>query len=617
MGNNNQGNNNTDCSRGGGKNGNENDSNGKNARKFRSRDWFDNPDHIDLTALYLERFMNHGTTPEELQSGKPIIGIAQSGSDLNPCNRIHLDLLGRIRDGIRDGGGIPLSFPTHPTFENCKRPTAALDRNLAYLGLVEILNGYPLDAVVLTTGCDKTTPFMLMAAITVDIPAIVLSGGPMLDGWHEGRLVGSGTVIWKSRHDLAAGLIDERTFMERAAQSAPSPGHCNTMGTALTMNSLAEAMGMSLSGCASIPAPYRERGQMAYKTGKRIVEMAHEDLKPSDIIGEKAIANAIVTNSALGGSTNAQPHITAIARHAGVSIGRKDWQTLGLDVPLLANVQPAGEYLGESFHRAGGVPALMSELLKAGKIDGSAPTVSGKTLGENLENCHVLDRKVIYSCSSPLKKRAGYMVLKGNMFEFAIMKTSVISEEFRKRYLERKGQEGVFKARAVVFESSEDYHERINDPALEIDENCMLVIRGAGPVGWPGSAEVVNMQPPEYLIRKGVSSLPTLGDGRQSGTSASPSILHVTPESAVGGNIGLLKTGDIICIDLNRQSCDMLVKKEEIERRRTKMQSRIPESQTPWQEIYRQTVGPLADGAVMEPALKYRRTSRKLPRHNH
>ncbi len=588
-----------------------------NGDKFRSRDWFDNPEHIDLTALYLERFMNYGTTLEELQSGRPIIGIAQSGSDLNPCNRIHLDLLSRIRDGIRDGGGIPIAFPTHPTFENCKRPTAALDRNLTYLGLVEILNGYPIDAVVLTTGCDKTTPSMLMAASTVDIPAIVLSGGPMLDGWHQGKLVGSGTVIWQSRRDLAAGLIDEKTFMERAAQSAPSLGHCNTMGTALTMNSLAEVLGMSLTGCASIPAPYRERGQMAYKTGQRIVAMAYEDLKPSNIISPASIRNAIIVNSALGGSTNAQPHIAAIARHAGIKIERDDWQTYGLDIPLLANVQPAGEYLGERFHRAGGVPAIMWELLKADKIDGSAASVTGKNLNDNLSGCEATDREVIYSYSKPIKERAGYVVLKGNMFDFAIMKTSVISDEFRQRYLSEKGNEGIFEAKAVVFEGSDDYHARINDPALNIDANTILVIRGAGPVGWPGSAEVVNMQPPEHLIRQGISSLPTLGDGRQSGTSDSPSILHATPESAVGGPLSLLKTGDIIRIDLNRQSCDMLVESDELEQRRKEYQPQIPESQTPWQEIYRQTVGPLADGGVIESAVKFRKTSRKLPRHNH
>lgn len=589
----------------------------KGAKQFRSRDWFDNPDHIDLTALYLERFMNYGLTPEELRSGKPIIGIAQSGSDLNPCNRIHLDLASRVRDGIRDAGGVPIVFPTHPTFENCKRPTAALDRNLAYLGLVEILNGYPIDAVVLMTGCDKTTPAMLMGASTVDIPAIVLSGGPMLDGWHQGQLVGSGTVIWQSRRDLAAGLIDEQTFMDRATESAPSLGHCNTMGTALTMNSLAEALGMSLTGCAAIPAPYRERGQMAYRTGRRIVEMAHEDLKPSDILTAASIRNAIVTNSALGGSTNAQPHIAAIARHAGIEINRSDWQTFGLEIPLLANVQPAGQYLGERFHRAGGVPAILWELLQAGKIDGSALTVAGQNLEENLQGRESSDREVIYSYQEPLKERAGYIVLSGNLFDFAIMKTSVISDEFRTRYLSEPGSNGVFEVRAVVFEGSEDYHARINDPALNIDTQTILVIRGAGPIGWPGAAEVVNMQPPEHLIKQGIVSLPTLGDGRQSGTSDSPSILHATPESAMNGGLSLLRTDDIIRIDLSKQRCDMLVEPEEIARRSAEAPPEVPANQTPWQQIYRETVGPLADGAVIETALDYRQTARKLPRHNH
>ena len=586
-------------------------------RRFRSRDWFDNPDHIDMTALYLERFMNYGTTPEELRSGKPIIGIAQTGSDINPCNRIHLDLVRRVRDGIRDAGGIPMEFPVHPTFENCKRPTAALDRNLGYLGLVEVLHGYPIDAVVLTTGCDKTTPMSLMAAATVDIPAIVLSGGPMLDGWHEGELVGSGTVIWQSRRKLAAGEIDEEEFLARATDSAPSLGHCNTMGTASTMNALAEALGMSLTGCAAIPAPYRERGQMAYRTGRRIVEMAFEDLRPSQILTREAVLNAIVTNAAIGGSTNAQPHLVAIARHAGVEITPDDWQAHGYDIPLLANVQPAGRFLGERFHRAGGVPAVMWELMQAGKLATGAPTVTGRTMGENLEGREASDREVILPYARPLRERAGFLVLKGNLFDFAIMKTSVISDDFRRRFLSDPLHEGVFEGRAVVFDGSEDYHARINDPALGIDERTILVIRGAGPVGWPGSAEVVNMQPPDALLRRGVTSLPTIGDGRQSGTSDSPSILNASPESAVGGGLAWLRTGDRIRIDLNARRCDMLVAEEVLESRRAEGIPPVPESQTPWQAIYRATVGQLSDGAVIEEALAFRQIARRPPRHNH
>jgi len=586
-------------------------------KRFRSRDWFDNPEHIDMTALYLERFMNYGTTPEELRSGKPIVGIAQTGSDINPCNRIHVDLAHRVRDGIRDAGGIPMEFPVHPTFENCKRPTAALDRNLAYLGLVEVLYGYPIDAVVLTTGCDKTTPMALMAAATVDIPAIVLSGGPMLDGWHEGELVGSGTVIWQSRRKLAAGEIDEEEFVARASDSAPSLGHCNTMGTASTMNALAEALGMSLTGCAAIPAPYRERGQIAYRTGRRIVEMAFEDLRPSRIITREAVLNAIATNSAIGGSTNAQPHLVAIARHAGVGISPDDWQIHGYDIPLLANVQPAGKYLGERFHRAGGVPAVMWELMRAGKIDGSAMTVTGKSMAENLEDREPRDREVILPYGRPLRERAGFLVLKGNLFDFAIMKTSVISDEFRQRFLSDPSHPGMFEGRAVVFDGSEDYHARINDPALEIDERTILVIRGAGPVGWPGSAEVVNMQPPDALLRQGVTSLPTIGDGRQSGTSDSPSILNASPESAVGGGLAYVRTGDRIRIDLNGRRCDMLVDEAELERRRAEGIPAVPESQTPWQVIYRATVGQLSQGAVIEDALAFRRISARPPRHNH
>jgi dihydroxyacid dehydratase/phosphogluconate dehydratase len=587
------------------------------ARPFRSREWFAAPGRSDMAALYLERFMNYGMTPGELSSGKPIIGIAQSGSDLAPCNRIHLELADRVRAGIRDAGGIPMEFPLHPIFENCRRPTAALDRNLAYLGLVEILNGYPIDAVVLTTGCDKTTPASIMAASTVDIPAITLSGGPMLDGWHEGELVGSGTVIWRSRRLLGAGEIDEEEFLRRAADSAPSAGHCNTMGTASTMNAVAEALGMCLPGNAAIPAPYRERGQMAYETGRRAVEIAYEDLRPSKILTRASFLNAIRVTTAIGGSSNAQPHIVAMARHAGVEIAPADWMEHGYDLPLLVNVQPAGEYLSERFHRAGGVPAVMWELLRAGALDGEALTVTGRSQAENLEGRETSDREIIYPFSAPLRERAGFLVLKGNLFDFAIMKTSVISTDFRARYLSEPGREGVFEGRAIVFDGSDDYHHRINEPALDIDEHCILVIRGAGPLGWPGSAEVVNMQPPDALLRRGITSLPTLGDGRQSGTSDSPSILNASPESAAGGGLAWLRTGDTIRIDLDRGTCDALVDGDEIARRKSEAPPPIPESNTPWEELYREKTGQLAEGGVLDFAVKYRGTSAKTPRHNH
>ncbi|MDK6076697.1 IlvD/Edd family dehydratase [Massilia varians] len=586
-------------------------------RRFRSQDWFDNPERIDMTALYLERFMNYGITPDELRSGKPIIGIAQSGSDIAPCNRIHLDLAKRVRDGIRDAGGIPMEFPLHPIFENCRRPTAALDRNLAYLGLVEILHGYPIDAVVLTTGCDKTTPAQLMAAATVDIPAIVLSGGPMLDGWFEGELAGSGAAVWKGRRRLAAGEIDEEKFIQIATASAPSAGHCNTMGTASTMNAVAEALGMSLTGCSAIPAPYRERGQMAYDTGRRIVELAHADVRPSTILTREAFLDAIVVNAAIGGSSNAQPHIVAMARHAGVEITPEDWMEYGYDVPLLLNMQPAGKYLGERFHRAGGVPAIMWELEQQGLLRSQRPTVTGKTMAENLVDKESWDREMIRPFADPLKPSAGFMVLKGNLFDFAIMKTSVISPAFRERYLSEPGAENRFECRVVVFDGSDDYHHRINDPALEIDERTMLVIRGSGPIGWPGSAEVVNMQPPDALIKRGIMALPTLGDGRQSGTSDSPSILNASPESAAGGNLALLRTGDIVRVDLNAGRCDVLISSEEMEARRRNDPPAIPPNQTPWQQIYRATVGQLHTGACMELALPYRGVGHDMPRHNH
>jgi dihydroxy-acid dehydratase len=592
-------------------------------RSLRSQLWFDNPDNPGMTALYLERYLNYGLTLEELTSGKPIIGIAQTGSDLSPCNRHHLQLAERVREGIRAAGGVALEFPVHPIQETGKRPTAALDRNLAYLGLVEVLYGYPLDGVVLTTGCDKTTPAGIMAACTVNIPAIVLSGGPMLNGWWKGRRTGSGTVVWQAREDLAAGKIGYKEFLDVVASSAPSIGHCNTMGTASTMNALAEALGLSLPGCAAIPAPYRERAQIAYETGIRAVEIVHEDLKPSDILTRKAFENAIVACSAIGGSTNAPIHINAIARHIGVPLTIQDWEKIGYDVPLLVNMQPAGFYLGEEYYRAGGLPAVMNELMKAKRIHADALTVNGRTMGENVRRAKVLDHDVIKPYKKPMKEKAGFRVLHGNLFDSAIMKTSVISDEFRERYLSNPKDPNAFEGRAVVFEGPEDYHLRIDDPALKIDENTLLFIRGVGPIGYPGSAEVVNMQPPAALIKKGITSLPCIGDGRQSGTSGSPSILNATPEAAANGGLALLKTGDRVRIDLNKGTANILISKAEIAERRAALERRggfkVPKSQTPWQEIYRGMVDQMADGQVLKPAVKYQRVAQTggVPRDNH
>ena len=556
---------------------------------LRSRAWFDNPANLDMTALYLERTMNYGLTRDELQSGRPIIGIAQSGSGITPCNRHHLALASRVRDGIREAGGIPFEFPVHPIQETCKRPTAALDRNLQYLSLVEILYGYPIDGVVLTTGCDKTTPAQLMAAATVDLPAIVFSGGPMLNGWLNGERMGSGTIVWKAREMLARGDIGESEFTALIASSAPSAGHCNTMGTALTLNSLAEALGMSLPGCAAIPAPHRDRQEMGYRTGKRIVEMVHEDLKPSDVLTRAAFENAIVVNSAIGGSTNAPIHLNAIARHIGVALDNDDWEAIGYEVPLLVNLQPAGEYLGEDYFRAGGVPAVVAELIALGKINPDVRTVNGKSLLENCTDVFANDRDVIRSGDAPLRPRAGFLNLKGNLFDSALMKTSVISDEFRARYLSNSGDPEAFEGRAVVFDGPEDYHARIDDPALELDDDAVLVMRGVGPIGYPGAAEVVNMRPPDYLLKRGIRELPCVGDGRQSGTSGNPSILNASPEAATGGGLALVKTGDRIRIDLGRRSADVLVDDSELARRQEELAGtggyQIPRSQTPWQEI--------------------------------
>jgi xylonate dehydratase len=592
------------------------------SRRLRSQLWFDNPDNPGMTAVYLERYLNYGLTRAELTSGKPIIGIAQTGSDLSPCNRHHLELAKRVREGIRDAGGIAFEFPVHPIQETGKRPTAALDRNLAYLGLVEVLYGYPLDGVVLTTGCDKTVPAGVMAAATVNTPAIVLSGGPMLDGYHNGKLAGSGTAVWQAREDIAAGKIDYKEFLDLVASSAPSIGHCNTMGTASTMNAMAEALGLALPGCAAIPAPYRQRGQIAYETGVRAVEIVREDLKPSDILTRAAFENAIVACSAIGGSTNAPIHLNAIARHIGVELSIEDWERLGYDVPLLVNMQPAGEYLGEDYYRAGGLPAVMHELLAAKRIHGDALTINGKSMAENVAHAQATNRAVIRPYKDPLKARAGFKVLHGNLFDSAIMKTSVISEEFRNRYLCRPNDLNAFEGRAAVFDGPEDYHRRIDDPALKIDENTILFMRGVGPIGYPGSAEVVNMQPPAALIKRGVTSLPCIGDGRQSGTSGSPSILNASPEAADGGGLALLQTGDRVRIDLNKGTADMLITPAELAERRAALKQNggyhYPPSQTPWQEIQRAIVDQLALGMVLEPAVKYQRVAQKfVPRDNH
>lgn len=587
--------------------------------KLRSQNWFNNPDNPGMTALYIERYLNYGLTRKELQSGKPIIGIAQSGSDLSPCNRHFLKLSERIRAGIRDAGGIPMEFPTHPIQETGKRPTAALDRNLAYLSLVEVLYGYPLDGVVLTTGCDKTTPASLMAAATVNIPAIVLSGGPMLDGNYKGKKVGSGTIIWEGRRMLARGEINYEEFMEMVSASAPSVGHCNTMGTATSMNSLAEALGMSLTGCAAIPAPYRERAQMAYDTGLRSVQLVEKDIKPSDIMTREAFQNAIVTASAIGASTNAPPHIIAIAKHLNIKLTLDDWEKWGEEIPLLVNLQPAGDHLGEGFFQAGGVPVVMKELSKQNKINNGAMTVTGKTVADNLANIKKTENEIIKNYEAPMKDKAGFLVLRSNFFDTAIMKMSVVSEEFKKRYLSDSEHPMQFTARAIVFDGPEHYHNEINNPELNIDENCILIIRGCGPIGYPGSAEVVNMQPPDHLLKKGISALPCLGDGRQSGTSESASILNVSPEAAAGGKLAIIQNNDLVKVDLIEKRVDVMIDQSVIDERMQKVQFKFPANQTPWQEIARNYVGQLSDGACLNMKEEYFDVSKTkgIPRDNH
>ena len=586
-------------------------------KRLRSESWFNDPTDPGETAVYLERYSNYGITRGELQSGRPIIGIAQSGSDLVPCNRIHVALAERVKAGVRDAGGLPFEFPTYPIQETGRRPTAALDRNLAYLALVELLHGYPFDGVVLTTGCDKTTPSALMAAATVNLPAIVLSGGPMLDGYVNGKLAGTGLVLWEARRQLAEGLITGEQLVDRVLAGIPSAGHCNSMGTALSMNSLAEALGMSLPGCATIPAPYAERGRMAYLTGRRIVEMVSEDLTPGKVLTREAFENAIVVNSAIGGSTNCPPHIIAIARHMGVDLNIRDWERVGHQIHLLANVQPAGEFLGEAYHRAGGVGAIFGELMQAGKICTSVLTVSGKTAGENYKDARSLDTNVIRPYDNPLKLNAGLLVVSGNLFSSALVKTSVISDDFRRRYLSDPGNEDCFVARAVVFDGPEDYRKRIEDPSLEVDEHSILVVRGAGPVGYPGSAEVVNMTPPGRLVRQGIRMLPCMGDGRQSGTSDSPSILNVSPEAAIGGNLAILKTGDQIKVDLAKRRVDVLLSEEEIANRRKELKPAEIVNHSPWEEFYRGNVGQLETGACLEFAVKYHDLRKIAHRHSH
>lgn len=591
--------------------------------KLRSRAWFHDEKNPDMTALHIERYMNFGITQEQLQDGRPIIGIAQSGSDLVPCNRHHLELAKHVKQGIYEAGGVPLEFPTHPIQETGKRPAPGLDRNLAYLSLVEVLYGYPLDGVVLTIGCDKTVPAALMGAATVNIPAIALSVGPMLNGWFRGERTGSGTIVWKARELLAKGEIDEAGFVKLVASSAPSTGYCNTMGTATTMNSLTEALGLQLPTGAAIPAPYRDRQEIAYLTGKRIVEMVKEDLKPSDILTKEAFINAIRVNSAIGGSTNAPIHLNALARHIGVELSIDEWQTYGEDIPLLVNLQPAGEYLGEDYYRAGGVPAVVNQLMQHGFIHEKAITANGKTIGENCRSAEIMDEKVIRPFEQPLKEKAGFRVLRGNLFTSAIMKMSVISEDFRQRYLSNPDDPNAFVGRAIVFDGPEQYHAQIDDPALKIDQNCILFMRGAGPVGYPGTAEVVNMRAPDYLIKQGVESLPCVGDGRQSGTSGSPSILNASPEAAVGGGLALLRNGDQVRIDLNKGSADILISDAELAARKEALEKaggyKYPANQTPWQEIQRSMVGQMDTGMVLEPAVAYQRIAQTkgIPRDSH
>ncbi|MEL6464815.1 MAG: IlvD/Edd family dehydratase [Pseudomonadota bacterium] len=590
---------------------------------LRSRKWFMNPDNPEMTALYLERYLNYGLTRAELQSGKPIIGIAQTGSDLSPCNRHHIELAKRVRDGIVAAGGTCIEIPVHPIQETGKRPTAMLDRNLAYLSLVETLFGYPLDGVVLTIGCDKTTPALLMAAATVNIPAVALSVGPMLNGWFRGQRTGSGSIVWQAREMMARGEIDDEGFMELVASSAPSVGYCNTMGTATTMNSLAEALGMQLPGSAAIPAPYRERSQISYETGKRIVDMVWEDLRPSGIMTRQAFENTIVINSAIGGSTNAPIHLNGIAKHLGVPLNNDDWQALGHNIPLLVNLQPAGEYLGEDYQHAGGVPAVIGELIAADLLPHpDVITANGKTMRENCADMRSADTKVIKPVSDPLKAQAGFINLKGNLFDSAIMKTSVISDEFRDRYLSNPDSPEAFEGRAVVFDGPEDFHHRIDDPSENIDEHCILFMRGAGPKGYPGGAEVVNMRAPSYLLKKGIQALPCVGDGRQSGTSGSPSILNASPEAADGGGLALLENGDRVRIDLKKCTADMLVDDATLQARAEAIMAAggypVPTSQSPWQEIFRDYVGRFDEGMTLRGATQYQDISRKhMPRDNH
>ena len=592
--------------------------------KLRSRLWFNNPADPEMTALYLERYLNYGLTREELQGGKPIIAIAQTGSDLSPCNRHHVTLAARLRDGIIAAGGVPLEVPVHPIQETGKRPTAALDRNLAYLSLVESLYGYPIDGVVLTIGCDKTTPALLMAAATVNIPAIAFSVGPMLNGWFRGERTGSGTIIWKARELLAAGEIDHDGFTELVASSATSVGYCNTMGTASTMNSLAEALGMQLPGSAAIPAAYRERGQMGFATGKRIVEMVWEDLKPSQIMTREAFENAIVVNSAIGGSTNAPIHLNAIARHLGLELDNDDWQAIGHKAPLLVNLQPAGSYLGEDFHHAGGVPAVVGELIAGGLLPHpEALTVNGHSIADNCTKRRSQDAKVIYTAAEPLRLDAGFINLKGTLFDSAIMKTSVISPEFRQRYLENPADPMAFEGRVVVFDGPEKFHATIDDPALAIDADCILVMRGTGPLGYPGGAEVVNMRPPAYLLKQGITALPCIGDGRQSGTSGSPSILNASPEAAAGGGLALLKNGDRIRVDLRACTADILLPPAELAARAKALAEAggypFPANQTPWQKIFRDLVEPFSEGMTLRGATDFHDVAHGTPplRNNH
>jgi L-arabonate dehydrase len=557
-------------------------------KPYRSTAWFGHPDRDGF--LHRSWMKNQGF-PADLFDGRPVIGICNTFSELTPCNAHFRDLAERVKRGVYEAGGFPLEFPVFSTGESNLRPTAMLFRNLASMDVEEAIRGNPIDGVVLMTGCDKTTPALLMGAASCDVPAIVLSGGPMLNGKYRGKDIGSGTDVWRFAEEVKAGEMSLEDFMDAEACMHRSPGHCMVMGTASTMNSMAEALGMSLPGCAAIPAVDSRRRVMAQVTGRRIVEMVKEDLRISKILKRENFLNAVRANGALGGSSNAVIHLSAIAgRVPGVQFGLDDWDRYGREVPTLVDIMPSGRFLMEDYYYAGGLPAVMRALGEHGLLDKDALTVTGQSMWANVKDAPNWNTEVIRGWDNPHTEHGGMVILRGNLApDGAVLKPSAATPALMKH-----------RGRAVVFESIEDYKAKIEDEALDVDETCMLVLKNCGPKGYPGMAEVGNMGLPPKVLRKGVRDMVRISDARMSGTAYGTVVLHVCPEAAAGGNLALVENGDIIELDVEARRLHLEVDEDELARRRAAWRAPEPAMKSGYQKLYVDHVMQASEGADLD-----------------